>query len=250
MTIQRLTRRSVVSFFLAALAALAMQPWLSPTSGQSYPGNGYSQTAAAGKQVHDAQAAIDAMRAQINRLRTSVRAQVEQQPQWASTVSQVKKAQSEFDAARKGVFARLQKDPHYQALQAKRRSARDKLAAADNGDSQLTDADIAKATDLMFTNGLKMKKMETQALDDDARYGQAKTRLDAARSKLDQLEEQVTQALEGQPEYQQLQQQLQQTTDQLAQARQQLAQAAQAERQAREQEAKAREQQQQQSFGQ
>jgi len=215
-------------------------------SAQTSPGTDNSATIAAGRQVHDAQVSLDAARVQMIRLRNTVRAQLEGRPEWATVVANEKRAQADFDSARKAAFARLEKDPQYAAIREERQSARQTLATADAADSPVSDAEITKATDLVFSDGLKMKQMENRALEDDAKYAQAKTQLDAARSRLDQLDGEVAAALQSQPEYQQLQQQLDQATQQLAQARQQLAQAAQAERQAREQEAKAREQQ---SFG-
>jgi hypothetical protein len=146
--------------------------------------------------------------------------------QWASVVADEKRAQAEFDVARKAAFARLEKDPQYTALREERQSARQTLATADAADSHVSDAEVAKTTDLVFADGLKMKQMENRVLEDDAKYAQAKTRLDAARSRLDQLDTEVTTELQSQPECQQVQQQLDQATQQLAQARQQLAQAA------------------------
>lgn len=243
-------RGSIVPFLVVAALALGTGPWVGRASAQyrrDYGGGGagnQSATASAGRQVHDAQAALNAVQTQITHLRASVRAQLETRPQWASVVAQQKRAQAEFDAAQRAALARLQRDPAYAKMVDERSKARQTLAAADDPSSSISDDEIKKATALLFSDGLKMEKMKNDLLANDPKYLQAKAALDAARVKLDQLDEEVTNTIQGQSDYQQLAQQLDQAKQQLETARQQLASAAQADRQAREQEEKSREQQQ------
>lgn len=206
-------------------------------------GQDNSQTASMGRQVRQAQTAVEQARALANQVRGKLRSQLESKPQWAAAAAELKKGQAAFDAAKKAALARLQMDRGYQHLRTQRREARAELASADSADNHLDDAAIRKATDAMFHAGLAIKQLEDHAFANDLEYVDAKARLAAARSRIDELEEQVAEALKGDPQFQQASQQLQSAEQQVQSARQQLAQAAQAEREARIQEEKAREQQ-------
>lgn len=203
----------------------------------------HSQTAAAAKQVHDAKAAVSEVQVKLNRLRNLARADVQAKPEWAPVFADLKKAQAACDAAKKVVLAKLEKDPKFRALRAERQKAQDTLAASDSGDASVSDQQIDQATKVIFDDGLKIRQMESAALDNDEKYGQAKAVLDDARSRMDQFDAEVTSALERMPEYQQLQQELASAQQQVESARQQLAQAAQSERDAREQAERSREEQ-------
>jgi len=217
--------------------------WAATAWAQETPEIDHSQTAAAAKQVHQAGEAVSQARVRINRLRNSVRAELQAKAEWAPVFSDLKTAQAQCDEAKKAVLARLGHNPKYQALRRERETAQQTTAAADAGDSTVSDSQIDQATQVIFNDGLKLKQMETAALENDLKYTDAKAVLDAARAKVDQFDEEVTAALERTPEYQQLRQSLDSAEQQLQSARQQLAQAAQAERDAREQAERSREEQ-------
>ena len=204
---------------------------------------GHSQTAAAAKQVHDARAAVSQVQVKLNRLRNLARADVQAKPEWAPVFGDLKKALAACDAAKKVVLAKLEKDPKFRALRAERQKAQYTLAASDSGDASVSDRQIDQATKVIFDDGLKIRQLESAALDNDEKHSEAKANLDAARSRMDQFDAEVTTALERMPEYQQLQQELASAQQQVESARQQLAQAAQAERDAREQAERSREEQ-------
>jgi hypothetical protein len=208
-------------------------------------GGNESQTATVGKQVHAAQVAVDAARMELNRIRLKARAQLTSQPEWASTLTELKNAQAACDAAKLEALAALVKGADYQKLLAERERAQSVLAAAGTS-SSADDAQVQKAGDLVFNDGLEIKHREQQMLDHDEKYKDAKTRLNAVHSKADRLELQAGQEMKNDPAYAQTIQQLNTAEERLKSARQQLAQAAQAEQQQRA--AKLRAAEQQQSF--
>lgn len=208
-------------------------------------GGSDSQTATAGKQVHAAQAAVDAARMELNRIRLKARAQLTSQPEWASTLTELKNAQAACDAAKLEALAALVKSADYQKLLAERERAQSVVAAV-AASSSADDAQVQKAGDLVLNDGLEIKRRQQEILDHDEKYKVAKTRLNADRSKADGLDSRAAQEMKNDPAYTKAIQQLNTAEERLKSARQQLVQAAQAEQQQRA--AKLRAAEQQQSF--
>ena len=236
--------RKTLACTVLALSSVAVLPAV----GQVRSSTGYnpnssnnqnSATAQAGKQVNEARQNVAKIEQQMGRSRTRIRAQLLAKPEFASVNAEYTKARGAEDAARKQAINALHNKPEYQRLQKERADAQAKVDAANSG-QQVTDAELQQATGTVFKDGEAMKKMESQALADDAKYQDAKSKADAAKTKVDAVDSQVTEALKNDADYQQLTQQLDQAKQQLEQAKQQLAQAAQTERQQREQENKSR----------
>ena len=204
--------------------------------------NQNSATSQAGKQVADARLNIAKIEQQMTRIKTRVRAQLLSKPEFATANADFTRANTALETARKQALAALHNKPEYQRLVKEREEAQTKRDSANTGGQQVSDEELQKANDIVFKDGLALKKMETQTLADDAKYQEAKSKADAAKAKVDQVDSQVQEALKNDTDYQQLDQSLQQAKQTLDQARQSQAQAAQQERQQREQEAKSREQ--------
>lgn len=197
-----------------------------------------SATASAGKQVHAAQAAVEAARAEFNQIRLRARAQLAADPQWSKALAELKDAQASYDRARHKVFAELGKDASYQKLIEERSKIQNALAA------EHTDQQIQKLTDLLFKDGLEINEMEQKSLSQSSDFQNAKSRLETARSKSADLDMQANNTMKSDPAYSQALQHLATAEGQLKQARQQLAQAVQSEQTQREAKIKAAEQQQ------
>lgn len=230
-----------------AIAVLGIASLALPLSAQVRPGQTYnpnnnqnSATAQAGKQVNEANLNVQKIQQQIARIKTRVKAQLLAKPEYSSINAEFKRAQKAFDDAKKQALATLHNKPEYQAMVKEREAAMAKRDAAGSGTGQVSDEELNKANDTVFKDGQALKKMDDRALADDAKYQDAKTKLEAAKAKVDEVDNQVTEALKNDAEYQQDLQSLDQAKQQLEQAKQQLAQAAQQERQAREAESKAR----------
>lgn len=227
---------------IASLAALPASGQLRPSATYNPNNNQNSATAQAGKQVNEARQNVQKIEQQIAKIKTRVKAQLLAKPEFTSINAEFKRAQKAFDDAKKQALASLHNKPEYQAMLKEREEAIAKRDAAGSGGAQVSDEELNKANDTIFKDGQALKKMENGALADDAKYQDAKTKLDAAKSKVDEVDNQVTEALKNDAEYQQDLQSLDQAKQQLEQARQQMAQAAQQEQQAREAAAKARSQ--------
>lgn len=233
------------AFAVLGIASLAVVPasgQLRPSATYNPNNNQNSATAQAGKQVNDARVAVQKIEQQIAKMKLRTRNQLLAKPEFASTNAEFKRAATAFEAAKKQALATLHNKPEYQAMVKEREEAMTKRDAAGGGGAQVSDEELNKANDTIFKDGQALKKMEDRALGDDAKYQDAKAKLDAAKSKVDEVDNQVTEVLKNDAEYQQELQSLDQAKQQLEQARQQMAQAAQQEQQARETAAKARSQ--------
>ena len=227
-------------FALGSIIAIPASAQRTPPYNPNSSNNQNSATAQAGKQVNEARQSVAKVEQQIARIKTRVRAQLLAKPEFASVNAEYTKANSAVEMARKQALNALHNKPEYQKLQKERADAQAKVDSSNSGGQQVTDAELQQANDTVFKDGIALKKMETQALADDAKYQDAKVKADAAKSKVDAVDSQVNEALKNDTDYQQLTQQLDQAKQQLEQARQSLAQAAKSERQQREQEAKTR----------
>jgi chromosome segregation ATPase len=227
---------------IASLAALPASAQVRSSTTYNPNSNQNSATAQAGKQVNEARQNVQKIEQQIAKIKTRLRAQLLAKPEFTSINAEFKRAQKVFDDAKKQALALLHNKPEYQAMVKEREEAMAKRDAAGSGGAQVSDEELNKANDTIFKDGQALKKMEDRTLADDAKYQDAKAKLDAAKSKVDEVDNQVTEALKNDAEYQQELQSLDQAKQQLDQARQQLAQAAQQEQQQREQAAKSRSQ--------
>lgn len=235
--------RKTLACAVLALGSLVAVPALGQYRTPSGTGGSTGQpsaTAQAGKQLNQArqdQAKVEQLMAKA---KARVRSQLLNRPEFASANAEYTRAKAALELARKQAINSLRNKPEFQKLQKEREEARAKMDAASNGSQQLSDSEIKDANDIVFRDGLALRKMETQALNDDAKYQDAKTKEAAAKAKIDVVDQQVDDALKADTDYQQLAQQLDQAKQQVEQARQAMQQAAQADRQAREAADKAR----------
>ena len=224
-------------FWYAGVVALCVG---TVTSG-AWGGADNSQIASAGKQVHSAAAAAEAARAEINKIRLTVKAQLEAQPEWAGTLAELRAAMASLAQARREVLATLSKDPEYATLIKNREEAQAALGAA--SDAQADAARVQKAGDAMIRLSFDLKKREDAALNNDPKYMAAKAKVDQLRAKADQIDSQAADAMKSDPGYEPAMSRLKAAEQQLTAARQQLATAVQADREQRTAKMKAEQQQ-------
>lgn len=241
-----MTLRQSFAAATLALCAVAVVPAFGQRTTQtpsSTNNNNNSASATAGKAVVKAQADVNQIQADINKIRNKVRNELLAKPEWAAVVAAKKKAETTLESTKKAALVGVHNKPEYKQLMEERETARKQLETANTGSSSITDEDLQKASGIMVKDGLAMKQMENAALNDDPKYADAKQQYDAANAKMSDLDAQVDQALKDQPDYAQKTQALEQAKQQLEQARTQLKTARQAEEQQREQQLKAKQQQ-------
>jgi hypothetical protein len=206
--------------------------------------NQNSQSQTLGKAVSKAQADLNKLQTEANKIRARVRTQVLAKPEWAQVMAEKKAAETTVEGARKATMASLKNKPEYKTLAKDRDDAQQIVAQFNAPGSQVSQADFDKASTTMVNNGFAMKKIEGDALKDDPKYAEANTQLETANAKMKEVDSQVQVALKDDTEYQNLDKQLESAKTALASSKTQLAQARQQEEQARQQQAKSRQTQQ------
>lgn len=232
-----------LTFAAAALAvgAITVMPAAAQYSGtSSTTTHQNTQSMTAGQAVSKVQAQINKLQGDMNRLRNTARAQVLAKPEWASIVAAKRKAEADLDSAHRAALATVHNRQEYKDLAKERDDAENQITASNSGGEKLSDADVQRLTNVIFNNGLAIRKMEQSALQDDPKYTDAKTQYDAANAKMADLDSQVDLALRDDKTYQTDSTQMEELKKQLATARMQLAQAIKSEEQQREAAAKAR----------
>ena len=234
-----IARKSLATTVLA-MTCLTALPSLAQV-GRGTPGSqNNSATAQAGKALRDAKQNYEKAMAQVNKLKLRIENQLLAKPENKALAQELKKADDARTQAKKQAMVALQHKPEYAALVKSRDEAEATKTQAASGGSQVTDADLQKATDTYTSAVLQMKKMEKQFLADDPKYNEAETKYAAAKAKMDAIKAQADDLVKSDPEYNSLQQAVDQAKQQVDSAQQQYAQAAQQERLQREQEAKSR----------
>jgi hypothetical protein len=239
-----MTIRRSLSTAVLGLCTVVAVPAMGQQSSSTARNNQNTQSQTAGKQVAKAQADVNKLLTDLNKLRAKVRVQVLAKPEWAQVMNSKKAAEATVDAARKNALSGLRNKPEYKALQKERDEAQQLVTNFNTPGSQVSQADFEKASNTVVTDGYAMKKMETDALKEDPKYAEAITQLDSANAKMKEAESQVDVALKDDQEYQNASKQLDSAKTTLATAKTQLAQARQQEEASREQQAKSRQQQQ------
>jgi hypothetical protein len=233
-----------------ALCTVAVIPAMAQsTSMRSGVNQSNSASATAGKAVSKAQAELGRLQTDLGKIKARVRSQILAKPEWAQVTADRKSAETALDSVRKSALDALHNTANYKALSKSRDDAHQIVNAHDAVGSQISQGDFDNASNAFVSDGIAMKKMEADALKDDAKYAAASTQLEAANARMKEADGQVELALKDDPEYQNAAKQLESAKTALTAARAQLAQARQQEEQTRFQQAKVRQQQQQQGGG-
>ena len=239
--------RSLVAAFLAAglLAAVpavtrAQQPI---PRGPSSSGGGAASSglADARKQVTAAEQQVNDARKNLAAAKKKLEAQFLVKPEWNKTKQALDRARLDEDRTRNAVLAALEKNPQYKAARTGQEAARKKYQELQSGKPKPEELD--RTAQAIQTHGLTMKALEKEAMDNDPKYLDAKSRLAQAQQEMSALQSQVDQAAQTDPECVAAQQALDQASQQLEQSKQSLAQQAKAEAEARAAAAKAKAQQ-------
>jgi hypothetical protein len=242
-------RKSLSTAVLALCTVVAVPAMGQTSSSRSNTNTQNSQSQQAGKAVAKAQADVNKLQTDLNKIRAKVHAQVLQKPEWAQVVNERKAAETALDVARKSALNGVHNKPEYKTLQKDRDDAQQIVSQFNVAGSGVTQADFDKASTTVVNSGFAMKNMENAALKDDPKYAEAKTQLEAAEAKMKEVDSQVDVALKDDQEYQNTSKQLETAKTALTTAKTQLAQARQQEEAARQAQAKSRQQQQNSGSG-
>lgn len=191
------------------------------------------------KAVTEARVALEKAKSQLLVIRKRVEITFASKPEFKAAKDAVDAAKQNYDRVSRRVLSKLQADPAYKDLLARRDKAEATLALANrpsaptaDDSGKISDADLAAAGQERTDVGIAMKKMESEALDNNAEYGAAKQKLADARAAWEALEPQVDDAVKIDPEYPATQQNIESAQQAYDQAKEQLASAAKAQREA------------------
>ena len=228
-----------LSTLLAAGAAAVVVAVPSSVYGQ-YPGGYGTQPTGpnpalmeARKQIQLAEKDMVRIRQDMQKIKARIQSRYEGKEEWEEAQKNTKAADAAHEAARKKAMAKLIASPDYKA-------AKEKLAKADEKVKGLTDqgpkADpkaLAAAQQERIDASLAVRKLESEALDNDPKVLETKQKVTEAKKASEALDDEVKQALEQDPDYQAAQQELATAEENVKQMKLQLAQQAQADREAK-----------------
>ena len=227
--------------FLLATGAAALAPSSAHAQGAyggAY-GGGYgagNQSAAAEsrRQIKEAEAEVTRIRNDMNKIKARVAAKFEGKEEWETAQKNLKAAETAYAAATKKATAALQASPEYKAAKEKQIKSEQTIAAA-AGAKKGNTKDLEKAQQDRLEAGLAIRKMETDALQNDAKVVETKAALADAKKAWEALQDELKEALQQDETYVAAEQELQSAQANVEQMKASAAQTAASERQARRQ---------------
>lgn len=181
-----------------------------------------SATAEARKRISEMQAELKELKAEREKMKEAVLAELLEEDKWKDTASKHKKAKAAYESAKKKALAALKAKPAYKALA----KERDALAARQDelsGKTRGADPDeIARVGTALAEKGTALKNMEKEAVEQDEKTLTAKDALAAAEKEKKALDAKVEDELLSDADYDALEVKVEQSQTQIASAREQL----------------------------
>lgn len=226
-----------LKFALSALLAAGLSAALPSASHAQYPG-GYgtrtpSATAEGRRQLKEAEGEVTRIRNEMNKMKTRIAARYEGKEEWETAKTNLKNAETTYEASRKKAMAKLYASAEYKAAKAKQLKAEETMAANASGAAKANAKDLDKAQQDRLDAGLALRKLETDALAADPKIAENKAKVAEAKKAWEALQDELKEVLEQDPEYVAAKTQLEQAQAQVDQMKASLAQTAASERQAR-----------------
>ena len=182
------------------------------------------------KRVAEAQTVVNELRADEKRIKEKRRSEFEsEKEEWKTTMATHKKREAAYKAARDAALASVKAKPAYKAAVKNKAALQlkvDELTAKKGADPAL----ITKTASKLTAESYAIKKMETDAITQDAKAIEAKELFEESEKEVKELEEEVDSSLATDPDYMVIQQQLEQAEMALTQAKEAANQASKADR--------------------
>jgi chromosome segregation ATPase len=219
-----------LSAFLAAGAAAAAVPSVVHASGAVGGGGAYQPTGPntalieARKAIQVAEKDVVKIRQDMQKLKLRVQSKFETKDEWETAQKEMKAAEAADAAARKKAMAKLLAQPDYKAAKEKQVKADQQVAALEAQGDKADPKALAAAQQARIDAGLAIRKMETDAMENDTGVADAKEKLANAKKAWEALQDEVKQALDQDADYQAAQQQLTEAQANVTQMKQQLQQ--------------------------
>ena len=220
---------------LVTAVAVGSATLASSAMAQAQPKNTALQDAQ--KRITEQQQKVNELKGEQKKIKDKLATQFESKEEFKNTSANFKKAKAEYDAARKAAVTKAQAKPEYKQLAKDKEALQTKYSAA----VAARDTDnIAKLGSDVTAKSIAMKKMETDAMDQDEKAVAAKEKYDAAQKEMKSLDDEVEANLQTDPDYAAIQQQVVQAETELKTQRDALEQQRKSEAQAHAAQSKAR----------
>ena len=144
----------------------------------------------------------------IQRLKTRLQAKFETKDDWETAKTNLKAAETVNEAAKKKMMAKLLANPAYKAAKEKQAKADQQVAALEAQGDKASAKDLAAAQQARIDAGVTVRKMESDATENDPGVAEAKEKLADAKKAWQALQDELTQVLEQDPDYLQAKQEL------------------------------------------
>ena len=217
----------------AAVAARASSPrGLYPGQAQTGPNPALLESR---KQIQEAEKQVVLIRQDMQKIKARIQSRYEGKEEWEESAKAVKAAEAAHEAARKRAMAKLLASPDYKAAkeaQAKADAQVQTLVAQGN---KADPKAVGAAQQARIDASLVVRKLESEAMENDPQVLAAKTKVAEAKKSREALDDELEQALQQDPDYQAAEQELEAAQQQVAQLKQGFQQQAMAEREQRRQ---------------
>jgi len=203
-----------------------------------YPGGGGAtgpnpQLAEAKKQIQLAEKEVVRIKQDMQKIKTRISSRYEGKDDWEEAQKNMKAAQAANEAAKKKAMAKVIASPEYKAAKEKQVKADTQVQTLNAQGAKADPKALADAQQARIDSALVVRKLETDAMENDPGVIQSKTKLAEAKKASEALEDELKQALEQDPDYQAAEQELTTAQANVTQMKQSLAQQVTSERQAK-----------------
>ena len=224
----------------ALLAAGAAAVVLPSPAGAQYPG-GFGQQPTgpnpamveARRQIQEAEKEVTRIRQDMVKIKARIGSRYEGKEEWEEATKSVKNAEAAHAAARKRAMAKLIASPSYKAAKEAETKADAEVQKLTAQGAKADPNAVGVAQQARIDAALAVRKLETDALDNDPQVMAAKQKLAEAKKSREALDDELEQALQQDPDYQTAQQDLEAAQANVQQMKQGLQQQMAADRQQR-----------------
>jgi hypothetical protein len=223
-----------LKFALGAMLAAGVSAALPSVSQAQFPPGGgvNTQLAEQRKQKQEADAEVARVQKEITKIKARITAKYETKEEWETAKTELKAAETAYDAARKKAVAKLYASAEYKAAKDKQLKSEQSLQGF-HGNAKANPKDLDKAQQDRLEAGIALRKLETAALAEEPKVAETKAKVAEAKKAWEALQDELKEALQQDQEYLAAQDMLAQAQAVAEQMKMSLAQQAAADREAR-----------------
>ena len=222
-----------LKFALGAMLAAGMSAALPSVSPAQYPPGGANpQLAEQRKQKQEADAEVARVQKEVTKIKGRIQAKYETKDEWETAKTNLKSAETAYEAARKKAVQKLYTSPDYKAAKDKQLKSEQALQSLQT-DAKANPKALEKAQQDRLESGLALRNLESAAMAGEPKVAETKAAVAEAKKAWEALQDELKEALQQDPEYLAAQEQLAQAQAQAEQIKLTIAQQAASDREQR-----------------